>query len=76
MKKPNGRRPRNSVPLTFGKAVDMLEAILADEDKERERALIALQERQALRRLAVLDRCDAETKSKVIKYLTPGTDDE
>jgi len=65
----NGKAKRNSTPLTFGRAVDMIESILADEAKERDEVLYRLKERQTERRLRVLSRCDSETKSRVIQYL-------
>lgn len=70
--KENGKRAsRNSRPLKFGEAVDRLESIRADEEHERELAMLAVKRRQELRRLAILDRCDAETKSRVIKHMEP-----
>lgn len=71
----NGKRKRNTAPLTFGAAVDKLEAMASSEAREREVMLATLAIRQQTRRLRVLDRCDAETKSRVIRHLEPDVGD-
>jgi len=74
MTQSGSKAKRNTSQLTFGRAVDMLSAIEADEERERTEALKAVEVRQVQRRERILSRCDAATRERVTNFLFPKED--